>query len=111
MVIYEVNLEVAPGIITEYQRWLGEHIRQVLKCGGFRYAELWNDLAGTSDGWIPITVQYRCDSISSLETYLKDHAPKLRQEGVDRFGDRFRATRRILTDRVKFSPADDRTSS
>jgi antibiotic biosynthesis monooxygenase (ABM) superfamily enzyme len=111
MVIYEVNLEVAPEIIKEYQRWLGDHIRQVLKYGGFSSAELWNNRTGATDGWVSFSVQYRCDSVESLETYLKTHGPRLRQDGMERFGERFRATRRILTEGQKFSRGFDRSWS
>jgi hypothetical protein len=33
---------------------------------------------------------------AALDAYLREHAARMRQAGIDRFGDRFRATRRIL---------------
>jgi hypothetical protein len=41
-------------------------------------------------------VQYRLIDAAALEAYLRDHAPRLRADGVARFGERFRAQRRVL---------------
>ena len=41
-------------------------------------------------------MQYALVDAAALDGYLCEHAPRLRAEGVSRFGDRFRAQRRIL---------------
>jgi hypothetical protein len=41
-------------------------------------------------------VQYALVDLTALDGYLREHAPRLRAEGVARFGDRVRAQRRIL---------------
>jgi hypothetical protein len=33
---------------------------------------------------------------AALDDYLREHAPRMRAEGIARFGDRFRAERRVL---------------
>jgi hypothetical protein len=43
-----------------------------------------------------LCVQYTLVDASALDAYLREHAPRLRADGVARFGDGFRAHRRIL---------------
>jgi hypothetical protein len=41
-------------------------------------------------------VQYRLRGADALAAYLRDHAPRLRADGIARFGERVRASRRVL---------------
>jgi len=41
--------------------------------------------------------RYRMRDQAALDTSLRDHAPRMRGEGIARFGDAFRAGRRTLT--------------
>ena len=43
-----------------------------------------------------LCVQYALKSRELLDAYLRDHAPRLRADGVARFGDRLHTTRRIM---------------
>jgi hypothetical protein len=43
-----------------------------------------------------LNVQYRLVDDAALQRYLTEHAPRMREEGVRRFGDAFTATRRVL---------------
>jgi hypothetical protein len=96
-VVYEVNLEVAAGAIDAYRAWLAEHVAEIVALPGFTGATTW-DVADppAPEGTVRLCVQYRLDGMPSLEAYLRDHAPRLRAEGIARFGDQVRATRRVL---------------
>ena len=52
MVIYEVNVEVAPEVLPQYRLWLSQHVREILKFKGFQHAEVWTDVAGAADQWV-----------------------------------------------------------
>jgi hypothetical protein len=41
-------------------------------------------------------VRYRLRDRAALDDYLRDHAPRMRAEGLARFGDAFRAQRRVM---------------
>jgi hypothetical protein len=41
-------------------------------------------------------VQYTLRGRDDFDAYLREHAPRMRAKGVARFGDRFRASRRLL---------------
>lgn len=97
MIVYEVNLEIDAGIATEYRRWLDAHVAEVLALPGFTGARILEVLepAGPATR-IALCVQYLLLDAAALDSYLRVHAPRLRADGVARFGDGFRAHRRIL---------------
>lgn len=94
-VIYEVTLHARADIADAYLAWLREHVAAMLALPGFEGAELHalDDAPAGEIGWC---VRYRLADRAALDAYLRDHAPRMRAEGIDRFGDAFRAERRIL---------------
>ena len=106
MIIYEVNLTVDRDIAAEYERWLDGHIGEMLALPGFESAEWLEDRhydedEGADPRW---SIQYRLGSHDDFLRYEQEHAGRMRAEGLDRFGDRFSATRRILEARQAFVP-------
>jgi len=100
MLIYEVNLEVEEEINYKVAGWLTEHIQKVLTFKGFKVAYWFFRMAEDEDCkttnktlW---TIQYVIEDRASLDAYLTNHAPHVRKEATDRFGDKVNATRRIL---------------
>jgi hypothetical protein len=96
-VVYEVNLSVDAAIADAYRAWLHGHVRELLALPGFVDAGVYevSDPA-PSAGMLSLCVQYRLRDAAALDHYLREHAPRMRAEGVARFGDRFRASRRVL---------------
>ena len=94
MIVYEVRAVVEPDVAAAYQAWLEPHIHEILAIPGFTQAEMFSEEA---EAGRPVwTVRYHLESREALQTYLRDHAPRLRAEGQSRFGGRFDATRRVL---------------
>ena len=97
MIVYEVNLSVDPEVAGAYAAWLGPHIGELLALDGFRGAEWFDvDPAEPDDGRVRWCVQYRLRDRAALEAYLRDHAARMRGDGLARFRGRFQATRRVL---------------
>jgi hypothetical protein len=94
-VTYEVNLVPDPGIEDEFDDWLDAHVVEVLSLPGFLTAVVRRS-EDPASGRIQRTVQYELRDRAALDAYLRDHAPDMRRRGIDRFGERFRATRRVL---------------
>lgn len=94
-IVYEVNLEVDAGIAAAYRDWLADHVREMLGLPGFISAEIFDEEinAGTTQRWC---VHYRLRDRAALQAYFDQHAARMRADGLRRFGDRFRANRRIL---------------
>ena len=97
-VLYEVNIEVAAAAHDDYRVWLHDHIAEILALPGFTGAKLFEVLEPPpSAGRVGLCVQYALKSREALDDYLRDHAPRLRADGMSRFGGRFQATRRVLS--------------
>lgn len=95
-VTYEVRLEIEPSIVNEFDDWLPGHAREMLAFPGFQSVEIFraNDL--TESHRVVRVAVYRVRSRRELDSYLRSHAKRMRQEGVQKFGKQFSATRRIL---------------
>lgn len=97
MIVYEVNLFVHRAIEREFRAWLDAHVREILALTGFEGAQLFEAREPNPGGdELALSIQYRLRDDSALADYLEMHAPRLRADGVARFGDGFRATRRVL---------------
>lgn len=93
--IYEVNLEVEPDLREVFLDWLPGHVKRMLALPGFVDAVVETEERAAD---VPPTfcVRYRLESRQALEDYFENHAAHMRQEGIDKFGGRFKAARRIL---------------
>lgn len=100
MVIYEVNLDVSPDVADDYVAWLRGHVKEIRKIPGVLGADLFAVDGG--DDWRRLSVRYRIVDNAALQNYLERHAPRLQSEGTERFGDKFRASRRVLTHVLRF---------
>jgi antibiotic biosynthesis monooxygenase (ABM) superfamily enzyme len=96
-VIYEVNLDLDAAIAADYLAWLREHIAQICALPGFLGATLHLVSDPVAEpGRSALCVQYRLRDQSALDDYLREHAPRLRADGMARFGGKFSASRRVL---------------
>jgi hypothetical protein len=100
-VVYEVSLEADADIAGPFDTWLRDHIADMLQFEGFRSAEILDD-DSAPPGRIRRIVQYRLRNHEALDDYLANHAPRMRAQGVARFGNRFSAERRVLPHREEF---------
>ena len=95
-IIYEVNVSLQHEIEVEYRVWLEKHIAEIVALPGFLDAQSF-DVQQEPGRWsIALCVQYRLESQSALDHYFAQHAPRLRAAGIEKFGDRFTASRRVL---------------
>ena len=100
MVVYEVNLEFDVAIAAAYREWLATHMREILALPGFVSAQVHEvvDPLPTA-GRLGLCVRYQVSDLGTLETYQREHAPRLRADGLRRFGEEgVRIRRRVLRD-------------
>jgi hypothetical protein len=95
-IVYEVTLDVDAAIANEYRAWLNRHTAELLALPGFVDARILDLLEPATPGRIGLCVQYTLRDRAAYEAYLRDHAERVRGNGIARFGDRFTATRRVL---------------
>ncbi len=94
-VIYEVSLEIEQDVVGEFDAWLAGHIDDMLTIPGFISARTFT-LENTDAGSARRVTHFHLESEADLERYLAGPAAAMRQAAIDRFGDKFTASRRIL---------------
>jgi len=93
--VYEVTLDIQADAAVEFDAWLKDHVRAMLALPGFHDARILKP-DGAEPGTERRVVQYTLGSRSELDQYLAEHAPRMREDGVQRFGDKMKASRRVL---------------
>ena len=73
-----------------------KHIQDVLATGLFTNARMVKVLVEEEMGGMTYSVQYFCPTRENLDLYYREHAPRLRQEGLKLFGDKMLAFRTEL---------------
>ncbi len=97
MIVYLVELEMDAALREEYLAWLRKHVAEMLELPGFLDAEILERRdPPPGAGSCALVAQYRLPDRAAWETYLSAHAPRMRAEGLARFGSRVQATRRVL---------------
>lgn len=97
MIIYNVTINIDKSVHTQWVAWMKQkHIQEVLNTGKFISAR-WVKVAvdQTTEGET-YAVQYLALNRQMLERYYQEDAPRLRQEGIQLFGDKMLAFRTEL---------------
>ena len=101
--IYEVECQLDPDIVADYDAWLPGHVREVLACPGFHGASIEIPETPPSERQRR-RIRYRVESASALDHYLENHATRLRTETAQRFGTRVYCERRVFKPRHELAP-------
>ncbi|KAF2072517.1 hypothetical protein CYY_006160 [Polysphondylium violaceum] len=118
--IYEVSVQVDKKIVVEWEKWIVEHINQIVSLDNgtlFSKGHLCKldqsfDSANETDcSHIGFVIHYYSNSKQCLNTYFDKHAPLLRKDGLDRFGDQFKATRRVFVIEKEITAPPPQSSS
>lgn len=98
-VIYEVECQLDPDIVPDYDAWLPGHVREVLACAGFLGATI--ESTETPPGERQRRrVRYRVESLAALDHYFENEATRLRTATAERFGGRLQCERRVYKPRA-----------
>ena len=82
MIIYEVNLTIKKDIVTDFLNWLDNHIIEMLEFKGFVNS------SKLKISELAYCVQYSVDSIEDLNHYFDNYAEKMRNDGLNEFGNK-----------------------
>lgn len=90
MFIYNVTIKVHQSINNEWLKWMKEkHLNDVMATNCFTKYQFVQLLDVDDDEGITYAIQYYCQSKAIYDLYIEKFAPKLRQDGVDLFADKF----------------------
>ena len=98
MILYNVTVNVEQSIEKEWLQWMrNEHILDVINTGLFQTAKIFQLLnVEQSEGTNTYAIQYFAESKEDYEIYERDHADALRQEHLEKFGNRTVAFRTLM---------------
>ena len=89
MIIYNVTINIDESIHQEWLEWIKNHIPLVLGTGKFTEAKLTKVLVEEDMGSITYSVQFTTVDKETLLTYYTEEAPRLRQEALSLFPNKF----------------------
>jgi hypothetical protein len=96
MYIYNVTVNISQTAHDEWLKWMKEvHIADVMRTGCFVDSNMLKLLFVEDEGHT-YSIQYRFLDLSDLDTYQKQHAPRLQAETREKFKDHFAAFRTVL---------------
>ena len=97
MIIYNVTINIHESVHNQWMQWMQEkHINDVLATGKFSSARMVKVLVEEEMGGTTYSLQFTTDSKETLQRYYEEDAPKLREEGLQLFGDKMLAFRTEL---------------
>jgi hypothetical protein len=96
MIIYNVTINIDDDAHLPWLKWLQkEHIPKMLSTGlftGYRICRLLD----VPDNGTTYSIQYSCKGLDEYNEYKTKYAPKMQQEGLKRFEDKFTAFRTLM---------------
>lgn len=97
MIIYNVTINIDDSVHDKWLAWMMEkHIPEMMETGKFYKAKIVKVLVVEEMGGTTYSIQYFTESKDSLESYYKEDAPRMREEGARLFGDKMLAFRTEL---------------
>ncbi len=96
MFIYNVTVNIADEVHTEWLRWMKSvHIPDVMKTGCFIDSGILKVLYVEDEGHT-YSIQYKFLEMADIEKYQKEFAPALQEEHSKKFKDKYTAFRTLL---------------
>ncbi len=102
-VIYEVNIRVQNDTADAFFEWLNTHVQEMISLPGFFSAKVCSISKDDDSENKYFTCLYVLESTDKLNDYFANHASAMRQDGLNRFGGKFTAERRILNIEKEFT--------
>jgi Domain of unknown function (DUF4286) len=95
--IYNVTIQVTWSIHDAWLRWMrDEHIPDVVATGCFTQSRLLRLLDVDETEGPTYAAQYTAPGREAFDAYIENHAPLMRQKGIDLWGNGFIAFRTLM---------------
>ena len=97
MYIYNVTINIEESVHDEWTEWMKEvHIPEMLATGKFTEAKMCRVMVEEEMGGLTYSIQYTTKDRATLGQYYQEDAERLRQDGMERFANKFVAFRTEL---------------
>ncbi|EGC36010.1 hypothetical protein DICPUDRAFT_78317 [Dictyostelium purpureum] len=107
--IYEVTVDVDVTILDAWKTWIVDHVNHIVnleKGNLFSKSNIFEVNTGLLDPTtctkgrpISFVIQYWATSANSIPTYIQKYSDELRKDGLEKFGDKMKASRRVLVEK------------
>lgn len=96
MILYNVTVSVDGQVEKAWLKWMREeHIPDVMATKLFVDHKIYK-LVNEVDGGTTYAIQYFALDMQDIDTYLRDHAPRLQEEHASRYQNKALAFRTLL---------------
>lgn len=97
MVLYNVTVKVEKDSAEAWVRWMkDEHMPELMQTGLFADSRLYQLLDIDEEDGLTYAAQYFCNSMEDYNRYIAEHAPAMREKGLQRFKEKFIAFRTLM---------------
>ncbi len=97
MFIYNVTIKLQWSIHVAWLKWMQEkHLNDVMSTECFTKYQFVRLLEIDEEEGPTYAIQYYCDSKAQYNQYIEKFAPKLRQDGLNLFGDKMIGFRSLM---------------
>ncbi|PKP46072.1 MAG: DUF4286 domain-containing protein [Bacteroidetes bacterium HGW-Bacteroidetes-12] len=98
MLIYNITINIDESVHQDWLNWMKNvHIPDVMNTGCFKENRICKVLSTQEDEvGHTYAIQYFCLSKEMLDSYQKEHAPKLQKSHLERYDGKFVAFRTLL---------------
>lgn len=97
MILYNVTVNIDDSVHEEWLNWMiNKHIPDVLATGLFIENKIFKIINPDSEEGNTYSIQYFLDSMEDYEKYQREFAPKLQDEHLKKYKDKFVAFRTIM---------------
>ena len=95
MILWEVTLEIDRSAYDKFMSWNKKHVSEIMQATDFVNAVILQPYEEDKNSkTFTIVIQYTLDKMESMDNYLRDVAPRFRQEAADLFPGQITASRK-----------------
>lgn len=101
LIVYEVNLSIQNDVYRQHKNWFLNHIKEMVDSNDFIKVHIYEQLNldpldDTFTKIYRLTARYYMKSYDILKKYLEKRAKNMRDQVVEKFGDKYTVSRRVL---------------
>lgn len=97
MIIYNVTINIDDSVHNEWLEWMrSKHIAEVVGTGCFTQSRILKLIGDMESGGHTYAIQYTANSLNDYNRYNEQYAGRLRNDAIEKFGDKFVAFRTLL---------------
>ncbi len=97
MFVYTITNKVNNSIADEWLKWQKDkHIPEIMATGFFDEFKIFHLLDQDDTDGVTYIIQYFTAEKNNYKTYLEDFAPMLRENAINKWGDKFISFRSLL---------------